>query len=56
VDCRVVASGLTPYLVAEKYGNTECAELLIGAGCNRNACDSRGRDASLLRECFAKEG
>lgn len=56
VECRTSTSGLTPYLVAAKYGNTECEELLIGAGCNRNACDSRGRDASRLRKFFATKG
>lgn len=56
VECRILSSGLTPYLVAAKYGNTKCMELLADAGCNLKVCDSRGRDASLLRDCFAREG
>ena len=56
LECRISSSGLTPYLVAAKYGNTECMELLAGAGCDQKVCDSRGRDASLLRGCFAKKG
>lgn len=55
-ECQISSSGLTPYLVAAKYGNMECMELLANAGCNQKVCDSRGRDALLLKDYFAREG